>query len=291
MQPFVSVIIPFYGNPTELGCCLAALEHQSYSPSRFEVIVVDNGSPVPPLPDMRRHPHARIVQEPEPGSYRARNRGIQEAQGDVIAFTDADCVPASDWLERGAAHLATMQECGMVGGRIVMTTRIPGQPTLLERYDREFGLLQEFYVRSCHFAVTANLFTSASIIRTVGSFDGDLLSGGDREWGRRVFAAGHTQHYASDVIVLHPARSSVRAFIRKNRRTAGGMYQLWKKYPALGIHAPYRSSNMQLQVRNLHFGKKHGCLRPSFTGLTAAAWMIRSVEWIRLHLGGKPLRA
>lgn len=294
MHPFVSVIIPFYGDPAELDCCLKALDLQSYPHDRFEVIVVDNGSSAPPARDTRYHSHIRIIREPRAGSYRARNVGVQAAQGSTIAFTDSDCVPAPDWLERGVEHLAVILGNGLIGGRIVLTTHNPEQPTLLERYERETYLSQEFYIRSCHFAATANLFTNMQTFRAVGIFDGDLLSGGDMEWGKRMHAAGCAQCYAPDAVVFHPARSSVRAFIRKNRRIAGGEHEGIKKYPVCWGIVPYRSNGMRAlrrDIQKLRARKEHGCLRWPLIGIAIAVWMFAIAEWIRLDLGGKPLRS
>ena len=88
-KPFVSVIVPVFNEPCRLGACLAALEAQSYAPSRYEVIVVDNGSdpPVGSLSD--NFPHSALLQEPTPGSYNARNAGIGLAKGEILALLES----------------------------------------------------------------------------------------------------------------------------------------------------------------------------------------------------------
>ncbi len=95
--PFVSVVIPVFDDPDRLRTCLQALEHQTYPKPRYEVIVVDNGSArsVPPL--VGQFGQARATYEMVPGANAARNRGISLARGEILAFTDADCVPARDW--------------------------------------------------------------------------------------------------------------------------------------------------------------------------------------------------
>jgi len=97
--PFVSVIIPVYNDPERLKTCLQALEEQTYPQSSYEVIVVDNGSDESIEPIVTEFNQAKAGYEPHPGSYAARNKGLSLARGEVIAFTDADCIPALDWIE------------------------------------------------------------------------------------------------------------------------------------------------------------------------------------------------
>ncbi|NJR70570.1 MAG: glycosyltransferase family 2 protein [Synechococcales cyanobacterium CRU_2_2] len=80
---FVSVIVPVYNDPQGLRRCLAQLEQQTYPRDRFEVIVVDNDSdPVAEIQGVvAQFAQARYVYEAVPGSYAARNRGIQVARG------------------------------------------------------------------------------------------------------------------------------------------------------------------------------------------------------------------
>ena len=77
---------------------------------------------------------------------------------------------------------------------------------LFERIELNFS--QKAKLEKYQFAMTANLFTFKSVIDKIGNFDSSLKSGGDREWGQRVFAAGYKQVYAEDARVAHPARHS-----------------------------------------------------------------------------------
>src|SRR4051812_27832091 len=96
--PFVSVIVPVFNQSEPLRACLRALNGQTSPRARFEVIVVDNGSTDPVSVPTGSHSTVRVEGESKPGSYAARNRGVAIARGSVIAFTDADCVPAADWV-------------------------------------------------------------------------------------------------------------------------------------------------------------------------------------------------
>src|SRR5262245_5241730 len=132
----VSVIIPVYNDIARLAVCLDALAQQSYPADRLEIIVVDNGS-TPPVAQAlaQQYPRVTFAHEPTPGSYAARNRGIQLATGTVIAFTDSDCIPSPDWIESGAAALSGTPHCGLAAGRIDMFYVNPERPSAVELYE------------------------------------------------------------------------------------------------------------------------------------------------------------
>ncbi|MGG6240601.1 glycosyltransferase [Nodosilinea sp. AN01ver1] len=230
-SPLVSVIIPVFNDGERLRLCLAALAKQTYARSRFETIVVDNGSDdLGLIKDLVAvYDNATLAVEPLPGSYVARNRGLELAKGEVIAFTDADCIPAADWLERGVARLRQAPNCGQVVGRINLFFADPQRPTAVELYESLTAFPQERLLREQHGGATANVFTWRQVIDRVGCFDPRLKSNGDLEWGRRVFEAGFQQVYADDVQVGHPARRSLGELYRRTVRLAGGYYDVQLK--------------------------------------------------------------
>ena len=134
--PFVSVVIPVFNDAERLRLCLSALAQQTYARSRFEIIVIDNGSDdLVPVKDLVAvYDNATLAVESLPGSYAARNRGLELAKGEAIAFTDADCIPDPDWLERGVARLRQDSNCGQVVGRINLFFADPQRPTAVEVY-------------------------------------------------------------------------------------------------------------------------------------------------------------
>lgn len=111
--PFVSIIIPVYNDNDFLKVCLAALTKQTYSKDHFEIIVVDNNSTEDVSQITNRFEQVTLTHESIAGSYIARNKGLSLAKGEIIAFTDADCIPQSDWLEKGIATLTQRPNIGL----------------------------------------------------------------------------------------------------------------------------------------------------------------------------------
>jgi glycosyltransferase involved in cell wall biosynthesis len=224
--PFASVIIPVYNDVEGLTQCLEALHAQTYPEDRYEVIAVDNNSSEPIDSVVDPFPRARGAFESRQGSYAARNRGLEVARGEVLAFTDADCIPVSDWLENGMRALRRMDGRGIVGGRVEFQFQYPGRPRPYELVETSLFLNQEASVQRSHFAVTANMFTTQSVAADIGPFDPRLQSGGDREWGQRVHRAGFEVQYEPDARVKHPTRESAKALFRKIRRVTRGQHEL-----------------------------------------------------------------
>ena len=228
--PAVSIIIPVFNDNKSLEICLLALTKQTYPKQCYEIIVIDNNSQEDVSLVVNRFEQATLVHEPQPGSYIARNRGLSVAKGDIIAFTDADCIPQPDWLEKGVATLTQRPNIGLVAGRIELFYRDPKKPRSFELYDSlTMGFPQEDFVKDSHFGATANLFTFRTVLDKVGGFDENLKSAGDRQWGRRVYDNGYEQIYNDDDCIRHPARYSWADVKKRAIRITGGRYDLAKR--------------------------------------------------------------
>ncbi len=231
MQPFVSVIIPFKYQPHQLSMCLEALQKQTYPSKRFEIIVVDNDSNVmidEYLPTGFKN--LIIESEKRKGPSAARNKGLQIARGEIIAFTDSDCVPAELWLENGVKALTNSENCGLIGGKVVLTFKDPIKPTAVELYESVTAFNQKKYIREMNFGVTANLLTFRKIVTEVGDFDVQIDCGEDQEWCHRIYAKGYNLIFSEDAVISHPARYSRKELDKKTKRLVGVIYQLGEKY-------------------------------------------------------------
>ena len=221
--PKVSVVIPVFNDKQRLEKCLEALEHQTYPKDSYQVVVVDNASTVDLKSSVMQFQQAHLYYEEKPGSYAARNKGLSVTTGEIIAFTDSDCIPALNWIERGVSVLQQIPDCGLVGGAITLFFKNPNRLTGVEIYESLTGFPQKKYIEEVQFGATANVFTYRTVLDEVGYFDSNLKSGGDREWGKRVAKAGYQLHYADDVLVDHPARSTYSELRKKIVRVMSGL--------------------------------------------------------------------
>lgn len=289
--PRVSVIVPVFDDPDRIMRCLDALESQSYPSDRFEVVVIDNGLNGGLEEQVSELSRVRYARELRPGSYVSRNRGVSLAAHDIFAFTDADCVPAVDWLLEGARALLSEPRIGIVGGRIDLFFRDPRRPNTFEFHQRFRVFNQRRNIEEIHFSTTANLFTKRSVFEAVGTFRDDLMSSGDREWGQRVFRAGFRLVYCPKALVKHPARSSLTGIVGQRVRTTGGRFQRLS-YGAFTWCAVIAKIGPLGEIRRYWKHREMGSTRNRlrFVAVELLLFAVTIVESIRLQLGGKPHR-
>ncbi len=137
----VSVVMPYYARPKELVRTLAALERQTYPRELFEVVVVDDGSPVP-LERPRSTPlDVKVVRQEHHGfgAPRARNRGVRAAAHDVLVFLDADMLPEANWLAAHARWHHALPDAVTLG----LWLRVPVDGVDAETIRRRPGTLKE----------------------------------------------------------------------------------------------------------------------------------------------------
>ncbi|MGY6409640.1 MAG: glycosyltransferase [Alkalilacustris sp.] len=209
--PVISVVIPHLNQPAMLARGLDALMAGRRVPD--EVIVVDNGSEALPEAVCAAHPCVRLLQEPEPGPGPARNRGVTAARGDILAFIDADCIAAPDWLAEAEAAMAD-PEADILGGDVRIAMADPARPTMLEAYESVYAYRMDRYIARQNFTGTGNLVVRRRVLEAVGPFAG-LAVAEDRDWGHRATARGHRIRYVAAMRVYHPARPNFAALFRK----------------------------------------------------------------------------
>jgi cellulose synthase/poly-beta-1,6-N-acetylglucosamine synthase-like glycosyltransferase len=272
--------------------CLDALESQSYPSERYEVVVIDNGRNGRLEERISGLPRVRYARELRPGSYVSRNRGISLAAHDIFAFTDADCVPAMDWLAEGARALSSEPEIGIVGGRIELFFRDPERPNLFEFHQRFRLFNQRRNIEEMHFSTTASLFTKRSVFEAVGPFRDDLMSSGDREWGQRVFRAGFRLVYSPKALVKHPARGNVVEIVGQRVRTTGGRFRRmsYSAFTWCRVIAKIRPLG-EIKCYWNHEEMGSGRNRLRFVAVELLLFAVTIVESIRLQFGGQPRRS
>ena len=214
----VSVVIPTRGRPEQLARCLGALARQTLPAAAFEVIIVDDDSPVPVDPAIATGlPMAgKVLRVPHAGPAAARNRGVDQAVGDVVAFTDDDCQPEPGWLAALLTALGSSTAPG-AGGRVV--NALPRN-----RYAEASQLLVSFLCEYYNGPDGARFFTSNNLavrrdaFRRAGGFDERYrhAAGEDRELCDRFASRNTPLAYAADAVVRHAHDLSWPRFVRQH---------------------------------------------------------------------------
>jgi glycosyltransferase involved in cell wall biosynthesis len=229
--PFVSIIIPAYNAENFLPVCLDALMRLDYPSDRREIIVVNNNSSDSTEAIIRKYP-VRLLQETAVQSaYAARNRGIGSAKGEILAFTDTDCVVATEWLKQLIMKHGDWK-IGCFAGNILSY-----QPASLAEkfadYDDEchnqYRELTAGYMPSAN---TANVAYRKEAFEKAGFFNAALRWSGDAEFTWRLLKRTDFEiSYNPDAVVYHKDRSSLRELYKQHREYGEGIADLLKLYP------------------------------------------------------------
>lgn len=242
--PTVTVVVPHFNDLLRLDQCLARLERQTFPRDRFDVLVADNGSPQGgEAVDAVIAGRATLVTAPEKGAGPARNAGVSAARGDILAFTDADCLPQDDWLAEGVAALAGYD---LVGGKMTVLVKDPARPSPAEAFEAVFAFDNETYVTRLGFTVTANLFCPRALFDRIGGFKTGVSE--DLEWSHRARDAGFRLGYAAKAVVGHPARVSWAELIGKWRRLNAETFGLFAAKPSGRLKWTLRSALLPLSA-------------------------------------------
>ena len=212
---FISVVIPAYNEEQYLGRCLQALRAQSYPASRFEIIVVDNGS-TDATADIAHRFGARIVSEPRKGVARARQTGFDAARGEIIASTDADTTVLTFWLARIAVHFEADPDLGAVYGPVHWRDSRPVEQLALS-YPATWVLwasnrLGRSLWWGSNFAVRREVFYAA------GGFPVDWPSGEDTDLSLRVSRVAPVR-FDPELVVHASSRRTREGWASLGKRT------------------------------------------------------------------------
>jgi glycosyltransferase involved in cell wall biosynthesis len=229
-----SVIVPARDAADHIAATLAALLGQHTSRS-FEVLVVDDGSTDDTAAIAgRAGAPVRLLKGEGQGPAAARNLGAAAASGRVLAFTDADCVPAPEWLEAGVR--AVGGGAALVQGRVLPPPDVQRGPwDRLIWVEREYGLYE-----------TANLFVSRELFERLGGFESILQPSAGKELGEDVWLgwrarrSGARTAFEPDALVHHAVFPRGPAGFVAEQARLRFFPELARRIPELREHFFYR---------------------------------------------------
>jgi GT2 family glycosyltransferase len=228
VKPRVSVIIPTYRRNDLLANCLAALCRQSLAPDEYEVLVADNAGNaetadlVKGMSGTHAAPIIYVAAQHRRGPAAARNAGWRASRGEVLAFTDDDCVPDADWLRAGLAGIDDGADA--VAGRLLMP--LPERPTDYE--GDAAGLANAEFV-------TANCLCRRNAFEAVGGFDERFTAAWreDSDLQFSLMERGFRIARADDAVVVHPIRPAAWGISLRQQSKSRFDVLLKRKHPQL----------------------------------------------------------
>jgi O-antigen biosynthesis protein len=226
--PMVSVVICAYNAERTMRQCLESLTRLAYP--NYEVVIVDDGSSDQTAQISKDFPQFRLIRQTNKGLGIARNVGAHAARGEIIAYTDSDCVVDPHWL---TLMVRAMQEGGFDGcggpnyaphedGRVeACVAASPGAPCHV--------LISDSTAE--HLAGCNMIFTRAALDQ-VGGFDPRFTSAGDDVdvcW--RMLGRGLRLGYSPAAFVWHFRRNTISAYYGQQRGYGRAEAMLYQCYP------------------------------------------------------------
>lgn len=240
-----SVVVPAFNAEKTIGKCLEALERQGFR--GYEVIVVDDGSRDNTGEVAKQFPKARVVREENAGPAVARNNGAKNAKGEIVVFTDSDCIAEPNWLEEMLKPFADKRVAGVQGryksGRRGLIARIIQLE--IEKSYAKMGKQD-----SIDFIATYSAAYRKIVFEKLGGFDTSfpMASGEDTDFSFRVHESGQKMVFNPNAIVHHAHPTSLWKYLKTKFFRAFWRAKVYKKHRGKMVKDSYTSQSIKLQL-------------------------------------------
>lgn len=244
--PTVSVVVPVHNGGTAVRRLAASLLAQAYPGPPPEIIFVDNACTDGCMEPLRELP-VRVIPEPRRGAPVARNCGARAAGGDIVIFTDHDCMAERRWVRRLAEAFVDPEVPAAAGETIASPgdTWAARYAALIRHNSAAVSLARPVFP----FAATANLAVRRPLFETLGGFDETLHFTDDADFSLRILrATGRPIRFVPGAVILHEERATTRAFFGRYRQYGRGWAQLLLKHPGELAWGPARAWQANLDV-------------------------------------------
>jgi cellulose synthase/poly-beta-1,6-N-acetylglucosamine synthase-like glycosyltransferase len=234
-QPLLSIVIPVKNEERILDQCLKAIRALDYPPELVEVIIADSLSSDRSREIAEKH-GATVVRNERQTVASGRNLGFEMARGEFVAFTDADCVVAPDWLKSGLSAFRMDSAIAGVGG----VTYFPDHATPFQEAVNTLFLMAGFLGATSHVQSASateyvpdipgcNAMYRRSALAEVMPVDERLLTAEDVWLNWLLRSRGYKHVRAERMLLWHHRRSNPRKFFHQIYRFAIGRLQAGKR--------------------------------------------------------------
>ncbi len=226
----VSVIVPVYNAREFIGKCIEALIDQTFQHDNYEIIVVDDGSTDRTNDIVKNYPVKYIYQENH-GPASARNNGADKAKGEIVIFTDSDCVPDKNWISEMLKPFEYPDVMAVKGAYRTEQRSIVARFAQLE-FEERFEMLEK--VESIDMVDTYSAGFRKDVFLKMGGFDTSfpVANNEDTELSYRMSERGYKMVFNPAAIVCHLKHpDSVKKYAR---------LKFWRGYWRMIVYRKFR---------------------------------------------------
>lgn len=241
-----SVIVPAFNSGKTLPFCLEALERQGLGRERFEIIVVDDGSTDDTAALVQRFDIRYVFQENH-GPASARNAGVDVASGEIVLFTDADCMPSSDWIEEMVRPFSDSDVVAVKGRYRTRQTQLMARFVQMEFEDR-YNMLQRH--STIDMIDTYSAAFRKDVFQRMGRFDSRFpkANNEDTELSYRLASAGCKMVFNPKAVVFHTHPSTLAKYLKIKFWRGYWRMAVYRKYPHKAFKDTYTPNILKLQT-------------------------------------------
>lgn len=244
MPAFISVVIPTYNRPLQLAACLGALAESNHPREDFEVVVVDDGGAArlaEVIEEWEEDIQIRLSRQDRSGPAAARNRGAALAGGELLVFTDDDCLPEPDWLPALSRH-AEARPSHLIGGstvNVLVDNPFSSASQHLVSYLYEYSARRDGSPGWSGFYTSNNLAVPVEGFAQIGGFDArfPLAAGEDRDFCDRWAAQNLPMAFAPDARIRHAHPLGLASFVRQHWNYGRGAFHFHESRSRRGAEA------------------------------------------------------
>jgi mycofactocin glycosyltransferase len=246
LQPFVSIVVAVYNRAGEIASCVESLLNLDYPSEKCEIIVVDDGS-YDGTPSVVSQYNVKLIRlDRNGGQSAARNAGVAEARGEIVAFIDSDCIAEPGWLRELAPYFEDSRNA-LVGGYVASFYR----ESVLDRYQEAKSPLNmgedvvtgsgeesDFYVPTCNMLVRRNVYVQ------VCGLSENMRVGEDVDFCWKLKETGFRLVYVPKGCVRHKHRNRFGETFMRRYDYGTSEPVLYSRHQSISKHYPWQPACM-----------------------------------------------